>query len=287
MPELPEVESVRRSLVRAKLRDPVESIWRSGLALRTGTHWRDERLSLLRGATPQRWIRRGKHLLWQLRDPDESPVGLVIHLGMTGRVEIATPDEPRASHTHVELSFGDGRCLRFVDARRFGGVRARAWDTLLAEPPVCDLGPEPLGKSFSGAHLQAVAGKSERVLRDILLDQRVVAGVGNIYAVEALFVARLHPLLPARRLRDTAWERLAAAVREVIEQGLANGGTTLRDYVDADGRSGNNQSALWAYGRADQPCRVCKTPMVAFTHGGRSGAYCPHDQKRPRSRTIG
>ncbi|MCA9648498.1 MAG: bifunctional DNA-formamidopyrimidine glycosylase/DNA-(apurinic or apyrimidinic site) lyase [Myxococcales bacterium] len=284
MPELPEVESVRRSLVRARLSAEIRSVWRSEHALRTGTHWQDERLGLLRGATPLRWQRRGKHLLWRLRDREGDELGLLVHLGMTGRLEVAHRGEPRATHTHVELRLGDDRRLRFVDARRFGGVRARPWATLLAEPPLHELGPEPLDRSFDGAHLQAAAGASQRALRDVLLDQRVVAGVGNIYAVEALFVARLHPLLPAARLRPEAWARLAAAVREVIAQGLANGGTTLRDYVDAEGNAGRNQGALWVYGRAGEPCRVCGTPLRRFELGGRGGVLCPHDQAKPRGR---
>lgn len=285
MPELPEVESVRRSLARARLVDPIEAVWRSPQALRIGEAWRDERLEVLRGATPQRWQRRGKHLLWRLASAEGEPLGLLVHLGMTGRLEVARPGQPRATHTHVELRLGD-RQLRFVDARRFGGVRARPWAQLCAEAPLHEMGPEPLGKGFDGGVLEQRGGRSRRVLRDVLLDQRVVAGVGNIYAVEALFVARLHPLLPAERLERSAWDRLAAAVRAVLEQGLRNGGTTLRDYVDADGKAGSNQGALWAYGRADQPCRVCGATMRGFVHGGRSGVYCPQDQRRPRARRV-
>lgn len=278
VPELPEVESVRRSLVRARLRGPIESIWRSRQALRIGAAWRDERLKLLHGATPQRWERRGKHLIWRLRGEDDQTLGLLLHLGMTGRVEVVRAGQPRALHTHVELHLAGDRQLRFVDARRFGGVRAREWDELHAEAPLSEMGPEPLGpKGFDGSHLEAAAGRSRRALRDVLLDQRVVAGVGNIYAVEALFVARLHPLLPAYRLERTAWDRLAAAVREVLDQGLRNGGTTLRDYVDADGNAGSNQQALWVYGRAQQPCRVCGAVIEGFEHGGRTGALCPQD----------
>lgn len=287
MPELPEVESVRRSLGRARLRAPIEGVWRSRQALRIGALWRDERLELLRGATPWRWERRGKHLLWRLRDPQGEALGLLVHLGMTGRLEVAQAGEPRALHTHVELRLGDDRRLRYVDARRFGGVRARRWADLQGEEPLCGLGPEPLGRDFDGARLEDAAGRSRRALRDVLLDQRVVAGVGNIYAVEALFVARLHPLLPAYRLERSAWDRLAAAVRQVLEQGLRNGGTTLRDYVDAEGNAGSNQGALWVYGRAEQPCRVCGEPVEGFVHGGRGGAFCPVDQRRPRARRVG
>ena len=286
MPELPEVESVRRSLARARLRGKIDTLWRSRQALRIGAAWRDERLELLRNATGQRWERRGKHLLWRLRSVDDEPLGLLVHLGMTGRLEVARPGERRAPHTHVELALGD-RLLRFVDARRFGGVRARPWAQLHAEAPLSEMGPEPLGPKFDGGCLEQTAGTSRRALRDVLLDQRVVAGVGNIYAVEALFVARLHPLLPAARLKRSAWDRLAGAVRQVLQQGLDNGGTTLRDYVDADGNAGSNQNALWAYGRAGEPCLHCGAVMQGFTHGGRSGALCPEDQRRPRARRVG
>ncbi len=287
MPELPEVESVRRSLTRARLRAAVRSVWRSPQRLRTGHAWQDERLSLLRGARPQRWTRRGKHLLWQLESAAGEALGLLIHLGMTGRVEVARAGDARALHTHVELRLDDDRLLRFVDARRFGGVRARPWDRLLAEPPLCELGPEPLSPSFDGERLRAAAGESRRALRDVLLDQRVVAGVGNIYALESLFLARLHPLLPAYRLAPSAWERLASAVREVLEQGLRNGGTTLRDYRDADGNRGDNQNALWVYGRAGEPCLACGAAIEGFVLGGRGGAFCPADQRRPKARRVG
>jgi len=286
MPELPEVESVRRSLTRARLRATVQSVWRSKQPLRVGEAWQDEQLALLRGATPQRWERRGKHLLWRLVSGAGEPLGLLVHLGMTGRLDVVREGAPRPPHTHVELRLEDDRVLRYVDPRRFGGVRARPWELLLAESPLCELGPEPFAPGFDGEHLRAAAGESRRPLRDVLLDQRVVAGVGNIYAIEALFLARLHPLLPASRLAPTAWERLAVAVREVLEQGLRNGGTTLRDYRDADGNAGENQNALWVYGRVGKACRVCGAEIEPFVLGGRGGAFCPHDQRRPRTRRV-
>lgn len=286
MPELPEVESVRRSLARADLGAAVKAVWRSEQPLRVGAAWQDEQLAILRGATPQQWERRGKHLLWQLVSRKGEPLGLLVHLGMTGRLDVVPVGTARPPHTHVELRLADDRVLRFVDPRRFGGVRARPWDVLLAESPLCELGPEPLSSDFDGERLRAAAGQSKRPLRDVLLDQRVVAGVGNIYAIEALFLARLHPLLPASRLAPSAWDRLAAAVRDVLEQGLRNGGTTLRDYRDADGNAGENQNALWVYGRAGKACRVCGAEIEPFVLGGRGGAFCPNDQRKPRTRRV-
>ncbi len=180
------------------------------------------------------------------------------------------------------LRFGDGRELRFVDPRRFGGLRAGSLAALLAAPPLSTLGIEPLDPEFCGAELQTRLGASKRAIRDALLDQHAVAGIGNIYAVEALFIARIHPLTRPTRIRPSAWERLAKALVQVLEQGIANGGTTLKDFRNVVGEVGRNQDDLSVYGRAGQPCPSCGRPLEGFTHGGRSGVLCPFDQARPR-----
>jgi len=284
MPELPEVESVRRSIERAGIVGPVVSVWRSRKKLRTGTQWRREQLRSLIAAQPGPIERRGKFIVWRF-DAIE-PLGWLVHLGMSGRFVLSDPDQPREPHTHVVVDFACGHQVRFVDPRRFGGMRVATIEALYGEPPLSDLGPEPLDSGFDGAVLERGAGNSKRALRDVLLDQTIVAGVGNIYANEALFEAGLHPLLPAYRLKDSAWERLASAVVQVLQRGLDNGGTTLRDYRDADGLEGRNQHALNVYGRAGEPCHRCGETIRPFTHGNRNGAFCPHDQARPRSRRI-
>ncbi|MEM6990596.1 MAG: bifunctional DNA-formamidopyrimidine glycosylase/DNA-(apurinic or apyrimidinic site) lyase [Myxococcota bacterium] len=286
MPELPEVESVRRSLDKAGIDAPVAKVWRSRKKLRTGVAWRQENLRALQGAAPGKLFRRGKFLLWQLDAGGREPLGWLVHLGMSGRFTLADPAAPREPHTHVVVAFEDGREVRFVDPRRFGGMRVCEWSRLHGDPPLSELGPEPLEAGFDGGVLGARAGNSKRPLRDVLLDQKIVAGVGNIYANEALFEARLHPLLPARRLADSAWARLAEAVVVVLERGLANGGTTLRDYRDGDGRSGRNQHALRVYGRAGEPCQECGEAIRGFVLGGRGGAFCPKHQARPRARRV-
>jgi len=285
MPELPEVETVRRSFVRARLQGPVTAVWRSAKALRTGNAWNQENLQALEGARPGKLQRRGKFLVWRF-DTDAGTLGWLVHLGMSGRFVIARPDTQREPHTHVVVSFEDGREARFVDPRRFGGMRVAPIEQLFAEPPLSDLGPEPLARGFDMACLERAAGKSKRALRDVLLDQRVVAGVGNIYANEALFEARLHPLLPAYRLSESAWLRLADAVVSVLTRGLSNGGTTLRDYRDGNGRAGRNQDALNVYGRAGESCHDCSAVIVGFTLGGRGGAFCPEHQRRSRARRV-
>jgi formamidopyrimidine-DNA glycosylase len=283
MPELPEVESVRRGLVRARLRVPVVDVWRSRSPLRIGAAWRDERLECLVGATPGAVDRRGKYIVWHF---DGDALGLVVHLGMSGRFGLARPDHARAPHTHFVLRFADDREVRLVDPRRFGGLRAGKLADLVRASPLAELGPEPLAKGFDGRVLAARAGASIRALRDVLLDQSVVAGVGNIYAVEALHVAGLHPLLPAARLRASAWDRLARAVQQVLRHAIDNGGTTLRDFRDVRGEAGRNQDELKVYGRAGAPCPSCGTPLRGFVHGGRSGVFCPRDQARPRGRVA-
>lgn len=285
MPELPEVESVRRGLERAELHAPLVSLWRSDKPLRIGKAWQDEHLDRLRGLMPSRVHRRGKYLVWQFEHP-EAPHGLLVHLGMTGRLVVTPPAAPRELHTHLVLAFADGREVRFTDPRRFGGVRADTLAALWATEPLCELGPEPLSRAFDGATLEARAGRSQRSLREILLDQHVVAGVGNIYALEALFRARLHPLLPARRLRTSAWERLASAVKDVLREAIRHRGTTFRDYRGAHGETGQNQHRLAVYGRAGESCSQCGTPLVGFVHMGRGGVYCPHDQRRSRARWV-
>jgi formamidopyrimidine-DNA glycosylase len=318
MPELPEVESVRRGLLRARLRAPVRSVWRSKENLRIGAHWRraNEQLELLRGATPGTVKRRGKYLLWHMQaeqqvnpghegsgsgrdrgevNPghggsgsgrDRGEVVLLIHLGMSGRCGVARPDQPRVAHTHLVLDFADDRELRFVDPRRFGGLRAGTVEAIYGSEPISSLGPEPLDRGFDGATLEQALGRSDRALRDALLDQRAVAGIGNIYALEACFDARLHPLLPARRLSSAAWQRLADALQAGLRRGIDNGGTTLKDFRNVTGEVGRNQDDLRVYGRSGEPCPVCASVLVAFMHQGRSGVFCGSCQARPRTRRV-
>jgi formamidopyrimidine-DNA glycosylase len=286
MPELPEVETVCRGLRRANLEGPITSVWRSEKLLRTGAHWRRENLSLLLGLRPVGIRRRGKFVVWSFRGHSGPEIGLLVHLGMTGRLEVRDPNGALAEHTHLVLSFGEGREVRFVDPRRFGGLRVDPLDVLYASRPLRDLGPEPLEPSFDAELLRTRAGRSARAIRDVLLDQAVVAGLGNIYVLEALYRAKLHPLVAARRLRPSAWKRLTEAIGDVLRQGIRNGGTTFRDYRGADGRLGRNQAHLRVYGRAGQECDACGAILQGFVLGGRSGVYCPREQARSKGRWI-
>ncbi|MCR9163965.1 MAG: bifunctional DNA-formamidopyrimidine glycosylase/DNA-(apurinic or apyrimidinic site) lyase [Nannocystaceae bacterium] len=285
MPELPEVECLRRGLAHADLSSKViSSVWRSGLALRTGAFWRDERLHLLQRARTGSFERRGKFLLWRLTGEAGQDLAAVIHLGMTGRLTVCSPGTEPIAHTHVIVSLQGGPDLHYADARRFGGVHVDALDRLARVGPLANLGPEPLEPGFSAAQLESRGGRSRRAIRDVLLDQRVVAGLGNIYVSEALFRAGLPPIAPACELRPSAWARLCTAIDDVLRQGIRNGGTTLRDYRGAEGERGRNQNALAVYGRGGHPCPTCERTLRAYEHSGRSGVLCPRCQPARRRR---
>lgn len=286
MPELPEVESVRRGLVAAKLRAPVVAVWRSEHRLRVGKSWAVENLGCLEGNVPKEIRRRGKYIVWEFAGPRGEANGLVIHLGMSGRCGVTTAAQPKVPHTHFALRMADDREVRLVDPRRFGGLRAGPLAQLLASEPLGRLGPEPLEPGFSGAVLAERLGSSRRPIRDALLDQEALAGLGNIYAVEALFAAGIFPLVEAERLLPSAWERLAGTIVTVLQRGIDNGGTTLKDFRNVEGEVGRNQDDLRVYGRAREPCPRCGTALAGFVSGGRSGVYCPRDQPRPRARRV-
>lgn len=286
MPELPEVESVRRGLARARLKTPVVELWRSRFNLRTGKNWlrKHEGLEQLRGATPGPVRRRGKYILWHMQGADEGELVLLIHLGMSGRCGVARADQPVVAHTHFIATFADDRQLRFVDPRRFGGLKVGTRETIYEREPVAALGPEPLSKDFDGAVLEAALGKSKRALRDALLDQRAVAGIGNIYAVEACFEARLSPLRPAASLSRRSWSKLADALVLVLERGVRNGGTTLKDFRNVVGEVGRNQDDLRVYGRGGEPCPRCGRRLADFVSQNRSGVMCTRCQPKFRAR---
>jgi formamidopyrimidine-DNA glycosylase len=277
MPELPEVETVVRSLGPCLVGHTIRAVWSSGLPLRLRRPV--ERAALERfclGATVQAVSRRAKYILIGLGRRGRAAGSLLVHLGMSGRLRVEDARTARVKHTHVAWTLSGGRELRFVDPRRFGLVRAAAATDALAE--LAGLGPDALtGLSASGL-AQALA-TSDTAIKAFLLDQRRLAGLGNIYACEALFRARIHPRSKARAVRGQA-ARLLAAIRETLEQGIANCGTTFRDFVDANGVPGTNLEALLVYGRQGQPCRACGAVVRRRVDAGRSTFFCARCQKR-------
>jgi formamidopyrimidine-DNA glycosylase len=270
MPELPEVETVRRTLAPA-VGAKILGVWDSAKGLHMRRKPPRKRLQQLVGATLTAMRRHGKYLLLDT----DTPYTLLIHLGMTGRVLISASSTPRPKHTHLVLDLGD-RELRFIDARRFGQVDVVERDRERDHAGLALLGPDPLVHGIDIAAFVAAAKKKKTTLKAFVLDQSVLAGVGNIYASEALWKAKLRPTTRAHKLTADAARRLAKAIDEVLQHALTNGGTTLSDFVNADGNEGDNADYLWVYGRAGEKCLRCKKSVIRrAVHQGRATYFCP------------
>ncbi len=286
MPELPEVETIVRGLGPALSGRQVTSVWGSGkpLHLRRAVDLRALRAVAV-GGTVREVRRVGKYILIETAerqtggsradDRRTEARGVIVHLGMTGRLRVQPAAAPRAPHTHVVLGLAGGDELRFSDPRRFGWVTAGA---LATDPALAALGPDPL-TALDEAALAVALTDVRAPIKAFLLDQRRIAGLGNIYVSEALHRAGVHPTTPAGRLRRRA-PALLAGIRASLEEGIARRGTTLRDYVDADGLQGDNAAALLVYGRDGQPCLRCGTPIRRRVDAGRATFFCPRCQKR-------
>lgn len=272
MPELPEIEVLRRSLAgrldgrrirtvevrRADLREEIPAA-----------------VGALRGRTFGSARRRGKYLLLPVDDGRL----LAIHLGMSGRLTLVAEEAPQEPHEHVVWHLEGGEKLRYVDPRRFGLVLLVPEDGRDRDPHFAHLGLEPLGEGWGGESLARRAVGRRAPVKSFLMDARVVVGVGNIYASEALFAAGIHPTRRVDRIASRRWYLLARAVRDVLTDAIAHGGTTLRDYVDAAGAPGGNASRLRVYGREGEPCSGCGRPIRRRVDGGRSTFYCPGCQR--------
>jgi formamidopyrimidine-DNA glycosylase len=275
MPELPEVETVRRGLaarltgrqiVRAELRRAdLRRPFPPGLAKR------------LTGANIGALARRGKYLLIELDDSGT----LLLHLGMSGRITVGGNNAPDEKHDHVVLTLDDGTVVRFNDPRRFGSIDYIARGSEAAHPLLAGMGPEPLEPGFDGAYLaQAFAGRMTSI-KAALLDQKIVAGLGNIYVCEALYRAGLSPRRLAATVVGARAARLAAAVREVLGEAIAAGGSSLRDYVQANGELGYFQHRWAVYGKEGEPCPGCNCAegVRRIVQAGRSTFYCTKRQR--------
>lgn len=274
MPELPEVETVRRSLVPLLEGHTVASIWRSPLALRREPPDLDLLQQALHQQPVERVERAGKYLL--LKTPKG---GALVHLGMSGQLTVDPQDAALRPHTHLRLQLaGGGQELRYVDPRRFGLFRP----FLGSVPPEewGALGLDPLASTFTPKALWDAVHATERAVKLALLDQGVVAGLGNIYVAEALFLAGIHPARPGKAITQAQCGPLRDAIVHVLEQGIANRGTSLNDYVDAVGESGSNQAFLQVYGREGEPCRTCGKPIRMKVMGARSTFFCAGCQPR-------
>jgi formamidopyrimidine-DNA glycosylase len=274
MPELPEVEVLRRSLEPHLVGDRIERVEVRDPRLREPI----DPLELarrVRGRTVEALGRRSKYLLIGLSGGST----LAVHLGMSGRLTLVPAATEREPHEHVAFSLRSGRKLRFRDPRRFGLVFALPTEGLERDPHFAGLGVEPLTSEFSGALLRRAAAGRRGPVKSFLMDAGVVVGVGNIYASESLFRAGIHPLRSVARLSAARWDRLAAAVVEVLGQAIAQGGTTLNDFADGEGRSGYFQVSLAVYDREGEPCLRCGGAVRRIVQTGRSTYYCATCQR--------
>jgi formamidopyrimidine-DNA glycosylase len=280
MPELPEVETIARGLQKRVAGDVIQSVW-LGEKPQTFKSRPDEIVRVLEHSQILMVRRVGKHIVFDLESqakgkrPAVRRAQWIVHLGMTGRMQVTYPDTEIARHTHAIVKLASGNEIRFVDPRRFGRLavvsHSSTNDGGFAAP-----GDEPLTSSVE-RFIELFRGRKTPI-KSALLNQKLLSGVGNIYADESLFRAGIRPRRRANCLTRDKLRRLHAAVQEVLKEAVTLGGSSISDYVDADGEEGFFQLQHRVYGREGEPCLVCRTPIKRVVIAGRSSHYCPHCQ---------
>lgn len=283
MPELPEVETVRRGLNNLTINQKIQGV---EVLLPRTLAYPPEIEAFWQGTTGMaiaKWQRRGKYLYARLTDLDSnrSAGWLGVHLRMTGQLLWVTQEDPLQKHTRIRWFFEGGHELRFVDTRTFGKVWYCPPDIELESviTGLKKLGPEPFAEEFSVKYFAQKLDNRRRLIKTLLLDQAVVAGIGNIYADEALFKSGILPDTLAGDLKPKQIKKLHQAIIDVLQTSIDKGGTTFSDFLSLLGVSGNYGDAALVYGRKDLPCKVCGTPIEKIKLGGRSSHYCPKCQK--------
>ena len=269
MPELPEVETSRRGISPHIVGKTLQSL----IVRQSRLRWPvPENLhQLISGQSLTAISRRGKYLLL-----DFGLGYLIIHLGMSGSLRICSQEIPPNKHDHIDWIFADGTVLRYNDPRKFGAV---LW-TLQPENHalLSKLGPEPLSENLNAHHLFSAASQRRIPIKAFIMDSHIVVGVGNIYASESLFWAGIHPERSAGKITDEEFQKLVKSIQKVLSSAIEQGGTTLRDYVNPEGKPGYFQQTLQVYGRRGEPCRECSTPIEHVKIGQRASYFCPRCQ---------
>jgi formamidopyrimidine-DNA glycosylase len=271
MPELPEVETTRRGLAPHLVGATVANVVIRHPQLRWPVP--SELPELLRGQTIRSLRRRAKYLLVEFEHGT-----LILHLGMSGSLRILPATTLPEKHNHFDLVLTNGTLMRLRDPRRFGAVLWHEGD-VHKHPLLAALGPEPLEADFDENHLYLATRNRTAAIKLAIMDNHIVVGVGNIYANEALFRAGIRPQLAAGRLSRARCAKLVAEIRATLEEAISKGGSTLRDFVNSDGKPGYFQQHYWVYGRAGEPCRRCGNPIKQVKQGQRSSFYCPDCQR--------
>jgi formamidopyrimidine-DNA glycosylase len=271
MPELPEVETTRRGIAPALIGRRIVAAVVRDRRLRWPIDKHVE--ASVKGQTVRAVERRGKYILIKLHTG-----ALIVHLGMSGSLRVLESDVPPRPHDHWDLVLDSGKVLRFHDPRRFGSLHWTT-DDPNAHKLLAKLAPEPLSEAFDADYLFRATRKRQVAIKQFIMNSQVVVGVGNIYASEALFRAGISPRRAARRLTRAQAAALTKAIKEVLAEAIHIGGTTLRDYVNADGIPGYFRQKLFVYERAGEACRVCETPVKQFVQGQRSTYWCATCQR--------
>jgi formamidopyrimidine-DNA glycosylase len=270
MPELPEVETTMRGLI-----PHLEGATIQGVIIRQ-SQLRWPIPSHLKSCLTQQKIiqlsRRGKYLLIKVQAGT-----LIIHLGMSGSLRVLNHSTPPTRHDHMDITLTQNKLLRYHDPRRFGAV---LWteDEPLHHPLLKSMGVEPLSADFTGLYLKQAALKRIIAIKPFIMNSKIVTGIGNIYAAEALFLAGIHPITPAHLLTPSQCDRLVESIKHILQSAILQGGTTLKDFVNSEGKPGYFSQKLHVYGRVDLPCTTCGTRLQSIQLGQRSTVFCEHCQ---------
>lgn len=271
MPELPEVETTCRGIKPHIENRKIKTV----IIRQPKLRWPiTDRLDwLVSGLTVQQVTRKAKYILLTTEKGN-----IIIHLGMSGNLRVSADDQPLNKHDHVDFVFTDATILRFNDPRRFGAV---LWttDPIAAHPLFKDLGPEPFSPEFDGRHLHDRAKNRTMPVKSFIMDSRNVVGVGNIYANEALFMAGIRPTRQAGNIGLGRYQQLAFCIQEVLKNAIAQGGTTLRNFVNETGKPGYFKQQLKVYGRGGKPCIQCLRPLTEIRLSNRTTVFCSHCQR--------
>lgn len=275
MPELPEVETVRKGLLQLVLNKEIATVtvfWPKIIAAPEVEIFKSE----LVGQKIETIGRRGKYLIFELSDYE-----LISHLRMEGKYEFFASDTKAlvTKHTHVIFHFTDGSQLQYRDVRKFGRMALVLKGEAQNFKGIAQLGPEPTPETFKLAQFKSDLKKTKREIKPALLDQKMVTGLGNIYVDEALWLAKIHPMQPCDSLNDAQIKRLRLCIIDVLNRAVAAGGTTVRTYLNALGKAGSFQLSLNVYGKGGQPCPRCQTPIEKIKVAQRGTHLCPHCQK--------
>jgi formamidopyrimidine-DNA glycosylase len=273
MPEMPEVETLARKLRERLVGKRIAHVSLSGFPLRKPIA--DSFAEILRGRTIREILRRGKYLIVEL----EPSAFWLMHLGMSGRVLYHPRSEAGTKHTHALIRFSDSTELEYRDPRRFGLMAAYEGLPLNQIPEIRSLGKDPLSSGFNGKWLETQLHESRQEIKSFLLDQRKVAGLGNIYVCESLFLAQIHPQRRCYTLASEEIEHLAGAIRKVVRSSIRRRGTSFSDFVDSEGNPGENQNYLMVFQKDGEVCARCGTPIRRILQGNRSSFYCSNCQE--------